>query len=136
MIRKLIFIPLALVASVVVADMHRLDITGTANTNTTATGIATNNQAKGLIYRVSAWATQSATNASGAVTNFFRLLDGDGSVIASNSVIVTNNGITSATFTTNYATAVPFVGLVIDSRGAFTNVATTTITVEPTWSQP
>ena len=94
---KRIFL-IAIVAALAVtarAEMQRQNVTLSGSTNTSL-------NCRGLLYRL-------VVNVSGTTsTNDLLLVDGDGSVIVSNTF-------TSGTATTSYSTPVPFVGLTVTS---------------------
>lgn len=102
---------LVLTASLAQADMKRSVSTVSARTNATSATLRDITDA-GLLHRL------SVSIAVG--TNSLVIADTDGSVILSN--------VFTGSTTTNFATAIPFVGLTVKGFAANTNAATATIT--------
>lgn len=103
------------------AEMQRPTATYAGSTNAIGAAVTYTHAARGLLYRLS---VSSATPTNNTPTNGVLVVDSDGTVILSNAAV------TASGVTTNFATPLPFVGLVIKTWGA--DNAANTITVSPT----
>lgn len=105
----------------VMAEMNRQYVTVNSITNAAASSASTGAMdARGLLYRMELTVTSATvTNPSG--TNAVVVLDTDNSLIYSNDAL-------AGTYTTNFTTTIPFVGLSIKCYGANTNGVKTKVT--------